>query len=103
MACDLAATKLDDVFTDLSATAGRVETDDRRPAQSPHVGSYRLTISFASAVVYNPPHRQAICIEPYTCVPDAYHLAESGVDTGLRALAPGDGVSTARIELRLRG
>jgi hypothetical protein len=34
-------------------------------------------------------------------VPDAYALAEAGVDTGLRALAAGEEFST-RIHIRLR-
>lgn len=54
----------------------------------------RLTIAFDRAfrecVVYTPPHREAICIEPYTCVPDAFRLTGKGIDAGLRHLPPGD-------------
>ena len=45
--------------------------------------------SFRECVVYNPPHREAICIEPYTCVPNAAELKEQGIEAGLRILAPG--------------
>jgi aldose 1-epimerase len=46
--------------------------------------------SFRECVVYNPPHRQAVCIEPYTCLPNAAELEEQGIDAGLRILAPGE-------------
>jgi aldose 1-epimerase len=51
--------------------------------------------AFATAVVYNPPHRQAISIEPYTCVPDPFSLAHRGIDSGLQVLAPGETFSAA--------
>ena len=54
---------------------------------------------FRECVVYNPPHREAICIEPYTCAPDAFHLMARGIDTGLRVLEPG-AAFRARIEIR---
>ena len=43
--------------------------------------------AFTQCVVYTPGHRQAICIEPYTCVPDAIRLAAEGHETGLQILA----------------
>jgi aldose 1-epimerase len=46
--------------------------------------------SFTQCVVYTPPHREAICMEPYTCVPDAARLAAEGHDTGLQILQPGE-------------
>ncbi|MFM7803819.1 MAG: hypothetical protein ACKPGK_04935 [Verrucomicrobiota bacterium] len=60
----------------------------------------QLELEFGSAfrelVVYNPPHREAICIEPYTCVPGATHLPSFGSDRkpasrdlGWKTLAPG--------------
>jgi aldose 1-epimerase len=45
--------------------------------------------AFSQCVVYNPPHREAVCIEPYTCVPNSPELHEAGIDTGLRVLQPG--------------
>jgi aldose 1-epimerase len=62
----------------------------------------RLTVAwddaFRECVVYTPPHREAICIEPYTCAPDPIRLKRMGVDGGLRVLAPGESL-TARIQL----
>jgi aldose 1-epimerase len=45
--------------------------------------------AFRHCVVYTPPHREAICIEPYTATPDALRLETLGIDAGLRRLAPG--------------
>jgi aldose 1-epimerase len=57
----------------------------------------RLTMSFDNAfrecVVYTPPHRQAICIEPLTCVPDPFRLNRAGIDAGLRIVDPGESFS----------
>ncbi|MBI2824394.1 MAG: aldose 1-epimerase [Planctomycetia bacterium] len=94
-----AETKLDDVFTTLRYVAGRASAtiDDAASRR-------RLELSFDDAfrecVVYNPPHREAICIEPYTCVPDACALAVRGIETGLRVLEPGEQFAT-RIDLRV--
>jgi aldose 1-epimerase len=96
-----ADTKLDDVFTDLTFANGRAVTTITDPDNH---RTLELTFDeqFRECVVYNPPHREAICIEPYTCVPDAYQLAEAGVDTGLRVLSPGESFSS-RIDIRLSG
>jgi aldose 1-epimerase len=91
--------KLDDVFTDLAVREGRVLCRMIDP-----MNNRRLSIvvdeSFAECVVFNPPHREAICIEPYTAAPDAFVLAERGIDAGLRTLQPGEAFQ-ARIEMRL--
>jgi aldose 1-epimerase len=44
---------------------------------------------FRDLVLFVPPHRQAVCIEPYTCVTDAINLHQRGVASGLRILQPG--------------
>lgn len=56
--------------------------------------------AFRECVLYNPPHRQAVCMEPYTCVPDPIELHKQGNDGGLRLLAPGESF-TATVEMRL--
>jgi aldose 1-epimerase len=56
--------------------------------------------AFGHCVVYNPPHREAVCIEPYTCVPNAIELSAAGVQTGLRILQPGESFQ-ARLAIRL--
>ncbi len=44
---------------------------------------------FRELVVYAPPRRAAVCMEPYTCVTDAINLEQRGIDAGLRVLEPG--------------
>jgi aldose 1-epimerase len=50
--------------------------------------------SFTQCIVYTPPHREAICLEPYTCLPDSFRLTAAGHETGLRVLAPGEAYET---------
>jgi aldose 1-epimerase len=91
----------DGVFTDLEfeshwCTARVID---------PQTGG-RLVVQFDDAfrecVVYTPPHRQAVCIEPYTCVPNAPELQAAGVDAGLRVLKPTEQF-TAEVILRFTG
>lgn len=53
----------------------------------------RLTVSAGPAfqhwVVYAPRTLAAVCLEPYTCVPDAFNLEPRGIPTGLLELEPG--------------
>lgn len=44
---------------------------------------------FRDLVIFTPPHRQALCLEPYTCITDAINLQQRGIAAGLRVLAPG--------------
>ena len=44
---------------------------------------------FREIVVFTPPNRAAVCIEPYTCPTDAINLQARGIDCGWRTLAPG--------------
>jgi aldose 1-epimerase len=55
---------------------------------------------FVACVVFNPPHREAVCMEPYTTIPDPFSLLEHGIDPHLRVLAPGETFRT-RIEIRV--
>jgi aldose 1-epimerase len=67
------------------------------------VGVHLLTCAaFRELVVFTPPHRQAFCLEPYTCTTDAINLQQQGVDAGLIVLAPG-AVWSAVVELRAGG
>jgi aldose 1-epimerase len=50
--------------------------------------------TFRELVVYTPGHREAVCIEPYTCVPNAVELYGEGIDSGLRVLNPGESLTT---------
>ncbi len=50
--------------------------------------------SFRELVVYTPPHREAVCVEPYTCVPGMLGLDAPNVEYGLRVLQPGESFSS---------
>lgn len=56
---------------------------------------------FRNWVVYTPP-RPAVCLEPWTCIPNAANLAALGhLDAGLDVLAPGESQSwTVRMTVR---
>ena len=88
----------DDVFAALRFAGEWCQAEINDPD---HGG--RLTLAFDAAfrecVVYTPPHREAICIEPYTCVAGGFSLPEQQIDTGIRLLAPGDSFH-ARTSLR---
>lgn len=61
--------------------------------RDPNSGLFlRQTIDrpIACYVLYTPPHREAVCIEPYTCVPDPFRLTEAGQDVGLEILKPNE-------------
>jgi aldose 1-epimerase len=46
--------------------------------------------AFREVVVFTPPHREAFCLEPYTCTTDAVNLQQQGADAGLLVLQPGE-------------
>jgi len=50
----------------------------------------RSDASFRQLVVHAPGGRPVICIEPYTCVTDAFNLESRGVDAGMDVLVPGE-------------
>lgn len=89
--------QLDDVFTDLQFDEGWCRGHVYDPA-----AKLAVTISFSSifreCVVFTPPHREAICIEPYSCVPNAAELTSRGIDAGLCVLQPGESF-TAAVEI----
>jgi aldose 1-epimerase len=85
----LARRKFDTYFTDLRADSdGLVRTVLRDETPTSVVQSFDR--AFTQCVVYTPPHRQAICLEPYTCIPDPFRLADAGLETGLQILQPGE-------------
>ncbi len=84
-----ADTQLDDVFSGLVPSDGPYVAHLRDPHSQ-----REIRIAFAgawkAAVVYNPPHREAICVEPYSCIPDPFALEQRGIDSGLIVLQPGE-------------
>jgi len=88
------------VYTDLATDAdGSVNCLVRDPAAG---RSIRINMDggFREVVVWNPPHREAIAIEPYTCVVTAFDVEERGYESGLRVLAPGQS-DTLRLTIEL--
>jgi aldose 1-epimerase len=81
--------KLDDAFTNLTAQNQRVETLVMDPQAGLQV-TQTFDAAFRDLVVYTPPHGRSVCLEPYTCITDAVHLAARGIDAGWRTLAPGE-------------
>ncbi|MCI0335313.1 MAG: aldose 1-epimerase [Planctomycetes bacterium] len=93
--------QFDTVFTDVRSDAdGRLRTRLTDPA-SGRVLTQTFDAAFTQCVIYTPGHRQAICLEPYTCVPDAIRLSAEGRETGLQVLAPGESFETTiRIDVK---
>ena len=91
--------KLDNVFGGLQITDHRLATVIHDPASGRKL-SQTFDEQFTACVVYNPPHRQAVCMEPYTTLPDPFRLLDKGIDPHLKVLAPGESFRT-RIDLRV--
>jgi aldose 1-epimerase len=90
----LAGRGFDTTFTDFArCAAGIVRTELADPRSGRRVVQ-TFDNAFTQCVVYTPPHREAICMEPYTCVPNAIRLQATGIDTGLQILLPGQSFAT---------
>ncbi len=85
----LSELKFDDVFTKLKFDAGwcTCRMTDRAAGAAIH---FRFDSFFRELIIYTPPARGAVCLEPYTCTTDAINLEPRGIDAGLRVLQPGD-------------
>lgn len=57
--------------------------------------SQRFDRWFREVVVFTPPNRKAVALEPYTCVTDAVNLQQRGVDAGWQVLDAGGEVQLA--------
>jgi aldose 1-epimerase len=92
--------QFDTIFTGVQSDAdGHVRTRLVDPANGRTL-TQTFSSDFTQCVVYTPGHRQAICVEPYTCVPDAIRLAAERYETGLQVFTPGETFATTiRIEV----
>lgn len=91
----LAKRRFDTYFTGLRADPdGLYRTQLIDPASGRRV-TQSFDRVFTQCVVYTPPHRQAICLEPYTCLPDPFRMSAAGHETGWQILQPGEAVETA--------
>lgn len=75
----------DDAYRLLAAAS--VHAQVMNPSQSIEL-DMECGPGFGDLVVFTPPHREAICLEPYTCVTDAINLQQRGLDAGLIVLRP---------------
>jgi len=88
----ISSTQLDTVYGDLGAiredAGGLLLRATLSHVERPGRLEFWTTADFRESVLFTPPHRRAICLEPYTCVTDAANLQTRGVDAGWRELAP---------------
>jgi aldose 1-epimerase len=88
--------RFDDVFTNQPATDGMHRSTIAAPTVSGSSAATRRCITieysadYSETVVFTPQHREAVCVEPYSCAPNAYELQARGIPSGLRLLAPGE-------------
>jgi len=90
--------KLDDVLTGLSPGPEGMECliiDERAGLQILQCSAPL----FRELVVFTPPGRDAICLEPYSCLTDAINLQNQGIDAGWQVMPPGAELQTS-IEIR---
>lgn len=66
---------------------------------APGVLSIGAGDAFREVLLFTPPHRRAVAIEPYICTTDAANLTAAGVDCGWRILRP-DGVFHTHLRYR---
>ena len=84
----LAGLALDDVYTELGAQGEWFAAEVRDTDSSRRVAVWSDR-SFREHVVFAPPNRSVICLEPYTCPTDAFNLHARGLDAGVVVLPPG--------------
>lgn len=82
-------TYMDDLFGKLKKKHGSVSCWLKN-----RTTNFKLTVisdqNFDYYVLYAPKEHDFICIEPYTCIPNAFNLENAGVKTGLRLLNAGE-------------
>jgi aldose 1-epimerase len=80
--------KLDDVLTGVTVEQGVIECGIIDEAAGLQVVQ-RCGSEFREFVVFTPPKRPCVCLEPYTCATDAINLQARGLDAGWQVLPPG--------------
>ncbi|PQO42254.1 aldose 1-epimerase [Blastopirellula marina] len=93
-------TQFDNGFGGLESEDGLCTTSIHDPGSGRTI-EQQFDDQFDSVVLYNPGHREAFCIEPYTCIPDAFQLRRQGYDGGLRVLPAGETFETS-IRIRVK-
>jgi aldose 1-epimerase len=88
--------KFDDVFTGLvPQKSNMIVSSIEDPDSQVRMHIVFSPQTFRECVVYTPPHREAICIEPLTCAPSAVALLAKGIEAGWRVLPPGGRLEAA--------
>lgn len=86
----IGTTELDYVLTGVRSEAPRAGNlvEVARLSHPAAMGGVRFLAdaAFRDLVLFTPPHRQAVAVEPYTCSADAANLAARGIDTGWQLL-----------------
>ena len=82
---------LDDVLRADPAPDAMIDLGSLRQDPAGATLQLRASAAFRELVVFTPVHRDAFCLEPYTCTTDAINLQARGVDAGWATLAPGAG------------
>jgi aldose 1-epimerase len=93
----LAGAHLDDVYGDLALDNGWFSAEVRDPANGRQI-AVRSDSAFREHVVFAPPNRSTLCLEPYTCPTDAFNVQARGIDAGVVVLDPGERW-TGRVEI----
>ena len=96
----LGSVSFDDVYTGLQPEGGALTC----VMMDQHAGREIVQLCdprFRELVVYTPPGRSAVCMEPYTCVTDAINLQPRGIDAGWQVL-PAGGVYETWIDIIVR-
>jgi aldose 1-epimerase len=79
--------KLDDVLTGLQIVGGRTSARVIDRSLGFCVTQSADSV-FQECVVFTPPGRPCVCLEPYTCTTNAINLQQQGIAAGWRVLAP---------------
>lgn len=97
----LGSQQLDHLFGHLGADAadesGLVEVSSVSAA-SGRIGVW-ASAEFRELLLFTPPHRGAVAVEPYTCATDAMNLSAKGIDAGWLVL-PAGGSQNSTVEYR---
>lgn len=83
--------EFDDVYTGLNEGVGPGGWS-RSTYTDPAAGVEIAVLAderFRELVVYAPGSRGVVCLEPYTCAPNAFNMAAEGIDGGMTVLQPG--------------
>jgi len=81
-------TQLDDFFTGLEIAGNQISCSIIDETAGLELTQTSDAV-FGELVIYTPPNRHAVCIEPYTCTTDAINLQQQNFEVGWQTLEPG--------------